>query len=243
MCKLYHEERGLIAESNMSLNRMFILFDQTDDESRPEQQRCLQIASEEMPKLWHERYGHLSHHGMKMLQTKDMVRGLPVFDAQNYTCTDCLIGKQPRNSIPKRSSWRAQETLELVHSDICGPISPTSISGKRYSLCFIDDYSRKAWVYLLEEKSEAFILFKIFKRKVEMETGKMIKCLRTDRGGEYNSLEFSNYCKEQGIRRQLTTAYTPQQNGIAERKNRTVMNMVRSMLSTRKVPKFFGQKQ
>lgn len=129
--------------------------------------------------------------------------------------------------------------LELVHSDICGPINPISSSGKRYLLCFIDDYSRKAWVYLLKEKSEAFNYFKLFKRKVEIETGKNIKCLRTDRGGEYTSNEFSDFCKEEGIRRQLTTAYTPQQNGIAERKNRTVMNMVRSMLSSRKVPKVF----
>lgn len=103
-CKMYHEERGLIAESNMSQNRMFILFDEADDKSRLEHQRCLQIASEEMPKIWHERYEHLSHQGMKTLQTKDIVRGLPVFDTQNYTCTNCLIGKQPRNSIPKRSS-------------------------------------------------------------------------------------------------------------------------------------------
>ena len=72
---------------------------------------------------------------------------------------------------------------------------------------------------------------------METETGEKIKCLRTDRGGEYTSSEFSAFCKEQGIRRQLTTAYTPQQNGVAERKNRTVMNMVRSMLSMRKVPK------
>jgi transposase InsO family protein len=135
--------------------------------------------------------------------------------------------------------WRAKEVLELIHSDICGPISPTTTTGKRYILCLIDDYSRKAWVYFLKEKSEAFNQFKIFKKQVETETGKSIKCLRTDRGGEYTSHEFSNYCKEEGIRRQLTTAYTPQQNGTAERKNRTVMNMVRSMLSTRKVPRVF----
>lgn len=94
-------------------------------------------------------------------------------------------------------------------------------------------------MYFLKEKSEAFNFFKLFKSKVELEAGKSIKCLRTDRGGEYTSNEFSDYCKEQGIRRQLTTAYTPQQNGIAERKNHTFMNMVRSMLSTRKVPRIF----
>lgn len=144
MCKIYHEEKGLIAESMMRPNRTFILFDQSDEGARPREQRCLQITTEEMPKLWHERYGHISHRGMRTLQRKDMVRGFPNFDAKKFTCSDCLIGKQPRNPIPNKSSWRAKETLELIHSDICGPINPISTSGKRYILCFIDDYSRKA---------------------------------------------------------------------------------------------------
>lgn len=238
-CKIYHNEKGLLAESKISGNRMFMLFDETRREERPMQQQCLATVSEDMTRLWHERYGHLSYSGMKTLQSKGMVRGLQNFETQQLTCSDCLIGKQPRNSITKKSNWRAKEILELVHSDICGPISPTSASGKRYILCFIDDYSRKSWVYLLNEKSEAFNRFKLFKRKVETETGKSLKCLRTDRGREYTSHEFADYCKEHGIWRQLTTAYTPQQNGIAERKNRTVMNMVRSMLSARKIPKCF----
>lgn len=149
------------------------------------------------------------------------------------------MGKQPRKAIPKKSTWRAKEVLELIHSDICGPISPTSTSGLRYILSFIDDCSRKAWVFFLKEKSETFHQFKMFKKRVETETGKVMKCLRTDRGGEYLSQEFTDFCNEQGIRRQLTIAYTPQQNGIAKRKNRTVMNMVRSMLTTRKVPRVF----
>lgn len=238
-CKIFHEEKGLIAESKMSMNILFLLIDQTSDEERSRQQQCLQVITEDTPRLWHEQYRHLSHRGMKTLQSKGMVRGLPDFDTQKFTCSDCLVGKQPRCPIPKKSTWRAKEVLECIHSDICGPISPTSINGLRYILCFIDDYSRKAWVYFLKEKSDAFNQFKLFKKRVETETGKNIKCLRTDRGGEYTSNEFSSYCKEQGIRRQLTTAYTPQQNGIAERKNRTVMNMVRSMLSTRKVPRHF----
>lgn len=239
VCKIFHDEKGLLAESKMSSNRMFMLFDQTVHKGEPSQEHCLQATGENMSKLWHERYGHLGHSGIKILQSKEMVRGLPKFDTQNFTCSDCLVGKQSRNPIPKKSSWRAKEILELVHSDICGPISPTTSTGIRYVLCFIDDHSRKAWAYFLKEKSEAFSYFKEFKKKVETETGKQIKCLRTDRGGEYTSVEFSTFCKDHGVRRQLTTAYTPQQNGVAERKNRTVMNMVRSTLSMRKVPKIF----
>lgn len=181
----------------------------------------------------------LSYKGLKTLQDKKIVRDLPQFEASNITCTDCLVGKQHRNAIPKQSSWRAKEVLELIHSDICGPIKPASNSGKRYTLCFIDDFSRKAWVYLLVEKLEALRCFKLFKSLVEKETGKLIKCYRTDRGGEFNSNAFKDFCKEHGIQRQLTTAYTPQQNGVTEGKNRTVMNMVRSMLSAKKVPKSF----
>ncbi|CAA7062104.1 unnamed protein product [Microthlaspi erraticum] len=238
-CKIYHDDKGLIAESKMSINILFMLIDEGNGEGETRHQQCLQSISEDLPKLWHERYGHLSHRGMKTLQSKNMVRGLPVFDIQTFTCSDCLVGKQPRSSIPKRSSWRAKGVLEMLHSDICGPISPMTTSGKRYILTFIDDYSRKSWVYFLSEKSETFSSFKLFKKKVETETGKAIKSLRTDRGGEYTSHEFSEFCKEHGIRRQMTTAYTPQQNGIAERKNRTVMNMVRCMLSARKMPKSF----
>lgn len=103
--------------------------------------------------------------------------------------------------MPKQSTWRASLVLELVHADICGPISPTSNGGKRYVLCFIDDFSRKAWAYLLCEKSEALYHFKNFKQMVEKGAEAFIKCLRTDRGGEFTSHEFNNFCKEQGIKR------------------------------------------
>ncbi|KAI5316235.1 hypothetical protein L3X38_045411 [Prunus dulcis] len=104
---------------------------------------------------------------------------------------------------------------------------------------FQDDFSRKTWVYFLVEKSEAFGTFKFFKSRVEKETGAFIRSLRTDRGGEFTSHEFTNFCHENGIHRQLTTAYSPQQNGVAERKNRTIMNMVRSVLSAKQIPKTF----
>lgn len=126
-----------------------------------------------------------------------------------------------------------------MHSDLCGPIKLASNSDKRYIISFIDDFSRKTWVYFLHEKSEDFAAFKNFKACVEKEIGAHISCLRTDRGGEFNSNEFVEFYKAQGISMQLTAAYTPQQNGVAERKNRTIMNTVRSMLAEKKVPKMF----
>jgi len=177
--------------------------------------------------------------GLKTLQTKGMVRGLPSFSEGEIVCTNCLKGKQHHDVISRRSTWRASEKLELVHTDIYGPISPFSEGNKRYFICFIDDYSRNAWVYFLAYKSDAFTTFKLFKALVEKETGLSIKCLRTDRGGEFTSNEFKEYCKMNGIKRQLPAAYTPQQNGVAERKNRSVMNMVRSLLVEKNVPRKF----
>lgn len=150
-----------------------------------------------------------------------------------------MKGKQHREAFPMHSSWRASQKLELIHAYICGPIKPESHSKKRYFISFIDDYSRKTWVSLLAEKSAALESFKKFKALVEKESGCLIKCLRTDRGGEFTSKEFEEYCSSNGIKRQLTAAYTPQQNGVAERKNRTVLNMVRCMLSEKNLPKEF----
>lgn len=177
--------------------------------------------------------------GLRTLHYRKMVRGLPQIQALTKVCEDFLVGKQKRDSFSKKSLWRASHILKLVHADICGPITPISNRHKRYLLSFIDDYSRKMWSYFLSEKSEAFTMFKYYKALVEKETGSSIYCLRTDRGGEFTSIEFNDLCKAHGIKRQLTAAYTPQQNGVAERRNMTVMNLVRSMLSEKKIPKCF----
>ena len=126
--------------------------------------------------------------------------------------------------------------LEIVHFDICGPMQTSSIGGYKYFLTFIDDYSRKTWVYFLKNKSDAFSYFQQLEALMENQSGHRIKILRTDRGGEYVSNEFLNFCKTHGIQKKFTAWYTPQQNGIAERKNRTIMEMARSMLAAKHFP-------
>lgn len=167
------------------------------------------------------------------------MKGLPQLRETIKVCEVCNIGKQHRVIMSKKSQWRATEKLKLIHADLCGPISSTSHSGKRYIFLLIDDFSRKSWVYLLCEKAEAFDVFKIFKSRVEKEAGAPIFCLRTDRGGEFTSNVFNQFCEEHGIKRQLTAAYTPQQNGVAERRNRTIMNMVRCVLTEKNLPRKF----
>ncbi|KAL2324779.1 hypothetical protein Fmac_023837 [Flemingia macrophylla] len=200
-CKIYHPNKGLIMQSNMSSNRMFILH----AISLPVAPTCFNTITEDVAQLWHCRFGHLSFKGLQILQQKGMVEGLPLFKPPFKLCKDCLLGKQHRDSFPVRSSWRASHILQLVHVDICGPIKPASNSKKRYLLTFIDDFSRKTWVYFLAEKSEAFTVFKSFKLHVEKATDMSLKGLRTDRGGEFTSQEFNNFCHTHGVQRQLTS--------------------------------------
>ncbi|KAL0360218.1 UNVERIFIED_CONTAM: Copia protein [Sesamum radiatum] len=236
-CEIRDSKSVLIAEATRTENRMFPLYLNITSH------KCFSVRMNDDVWLWHFRYGHLNFGGLRTLQQKNMVIGLPKITPPIEVCEECMISKQHRNKFPKGKSWRAKGILDLVHSDICGPIKPISNGGKSYLITFTDDFSRKTWVYFLQEKSEAFLAFKSFKARVENESERSIKVLRTDRGGEYCSNEFETYCDNHGIRRELTTAYTPQQNGVAERKNRTIFNMVRSLLARGRVPKTFGQKQ
>ena len=130
-------------------------------------------------------------------------------------CEEYVLGKHPRTSFFRTAEYWAKEPLRLIHTDICGPITPESFSEKMYFISFINDFSRKRWVYFLKEKSEVFRVFKRFKAMVEKEIAMPIKSVRFDRGGEFISFELMEYCEEQEIRRFLTTPYSPQQNGVA----------------------------
>lgn len=132
-CKIYHPEKGLIIQTEMTANKMFVLL----AKSQPIKEACFQTTSQDLSHLWHCRYGHLSHKGLRTLQFRKMVCGLPQLPASNVVCTHYMIGKQHRDHIPKMSSWRASQRLQLIHADICGPITPISNSKKRYLLSFI----------------------------------------------------------------------------------------------------------
>ena len=131
------------------------------------------------------------------------------------------------------------EYLELVHADLCGPMKTESLNGSRYFLMFTDDLTRMSWVYFLSLKSDALEMFKKFKAYVEKQSGCVIKKLRTDNGGEFCSNDFDAFCEEFGIYKQLTAPYTPEQNGVAERKNQTVVEIARSMLKAKNLPNLF----
>ncbi|WP_036673399.1 DDE-type integrase/transposase/recombinase, partial [Pediococcus pentosaceus] len=143
--------------------------------------------------------------------------------------------KTPFKGKPERS----QNLLDLIHTDVCGPFSIGTKYGHTYFITFTDDYSRYGYLYLMKYKSESFDKFKEFKTEVENQLGKSIKALRSDRGGEYLSAEFLDYLKQNGILSQWTPPATPQLNGVAERRNRTLLDMVRSMMSFTELPLSF----
>lgn len=152
----------------------------------------------------------------------------------------CLLGKMTKAPFTGHGK-RATVRLELIHSDVCGPMRSMARGGYFYFITFTDDFSRYGYVYHLKNKSEAFEKFKEYKAEAEKQTGESIKTLRSDRGGEYLSHEFKNYLRECDIVSQLTPPGTPQWNGVSERRNRTLLDMVRSMMSQAALPiSFWG---
>jgi hypothetical protein len=134
---------------------------------------------------------------------------------------------------------RANDLLKIIHTDVCGPMSVEARGGYRYFLTFTDDLSRYGYIYLMKHKSETFGKFKEFKSEVENHRNKKIKFLRSDRGGEYLSYEFGMHLRQCGIVSQLTPPGTPQRNGVSECRNRTLLDMVHSMMSLTDLPLSF----
>ncbi|GKA97839.1 retrovirus-related pol polyprotein from transposon TNT 1-94 [Tanacetum coccineum] len=155
-----------------------------------------------------------------LLKKKEMVTNPPSIISSDKVCESCVLGKQTKQVFPVGKAKRANEILELVHADLCGPMRTESLGGSKYFLLFIDDYSRMSWIYFLQQKSETFDHFKRFKALTEKQSWKSLKVLRYDRGGEFLLNEFVSFCEEHGIKRELTAPYSPEQNGVAKRKNR-----------------------
>eukprot|EP00253_Pinus_taeda_P025599 PITA_25599 len=146
-------------------------------------------------------------------------------------------GKTYRGPFPSSDS-KTTDILQLVHSDLSDMLPVTSLRGYLYYVVFVDDFSRKTWIYFLKKKDEIFSWFRAFKALVENQTGKKIKILRTNNGTKYESNEFNDYCREARIKRETTTTYTPEKNGVVERKNRSIIEATHAMLHDQGLPKF-----
>lgn len=206
-----------------------------------ESSKALACASNDSADLWHRRLGHINYDSLQRMK-RGLVSGIEYVEPpkSNDKCRICAIGKQTRLPFSKSGS-RASDLLEVVHSDICGPMEEESLGGSRYYLSFTDDKSRRIFVYFLKEKSGecVFNAFEEFRCMAERQTGKKLKTIRTDNGKEFTNRKLEDHLKRLGIRHQTTADYTPEQNGLAERVNRTIVERARCMLYEAGLPKSF----
>lgn len=225
---LIFKDMSLIVKFNIKNNRMIM---------------CSQQQRNQFD-LWHNRLGHISKTKFLQIQKKNMMGDMRLIKnvhPSNDICEFCLIGKQTRKShnVQKDKS-HITRPLFVIHSDVCGKFKPESINRENYMVTFIDDYTHYCVCYLIKLKSEVISCFKDFVEKSEAHfDGKRVAHLYCDNGGEYISNDMKEFCSNKGIQYHLTAPHTPQQNGIAERMNRTIVEKTRSILHYSKLPKSF----
>ena len=198
--------------------------------------------------LWHRRMGHVGKTNLEALLKNNYVSVSEVqeTDNRNIFCDSCVEGKLSRKPFSKNPVERSKNILELVHTDLCGPIQPKTYDGNTYFVSFTDDYSRFSVIFLLKNKSDVFHMFKIFEaeatnkfgtgiRKLKIDNSSEnipgVQKLRSDNGTEFKNMEFRNFCEGKGIVQEFTPVHTPECNGVAERLNRTLLEKCRSMLA------------
>ena len=201
---------------------------------RQEQQFAMAATSKQTPELWHRRLGHLGYDNLHKLKNKDMVEGLAISTAdikaqQNSLCEPCVMSKQHRLPFPD-SERKSSRAVELIHMDECGPLQEPSHAGAVYLATFLDDYSKLSVVRAVALKSDIAATVKEVLLMLETQAGQQLKLVCTDRGSEYLNAPLMEFFKGEGIVHETTAPYTPQQNGAAERLNRTLMERVRVML-------------
>ncbi|KAL4335653.1 hypothetical protein GQ457_07G001670 [Hibiscus cannabinus] len=200
------------------------------------------LNKENSASLWHKRLGHISKGRIERLVSNGILESLDFTDFN--VCVECIKGKQTK--IKRLGANKSTDVLELIHTDICGPFPTASWNGQQYFITFIDDYSRYGYLYLIHEKSQYLDVFKSYKAEVENQHNKRIKKVRSDRGGEYYGRydgsgeqrpgPFAQFLEECGIVPQYTMRGSPSMNGVAERRNRTLKDLVRSMIAHSTLP-------
>ncbi|GJT28045.1 putative ribonuclease H-like domain-containing protein [Tanacetum coccineum] len=197
-------------------------------------------ATSEESMLWHRRLGHVNFKNINKLVKENLVRDLPLKRFENdQTCVACLKGKQHRASCKTKAFSPITKPLFMLHMDLFGPTFVSSLMHKKYCLVVTDDYSRFSWVFFLSTKDETTEILKNFIKEVENLVDKKVKIIRSDNGTEFKNKVMDDFCREKGIKREYSVARTPQQNGVAERKNRTLIEAARTMLADSKLPTTF----
>ncbi|XP_073359638.1 uncharacterized protein [Aegilops tauschii subsp. strangulata] len=191
--RIWDRQGRLLAKVPRGGNRLYVL------DVQVAQPVCLAVRRDDEAWQWHERFGHLHFEALKRLSAKAMVRGLPCLDHVEQFCDICVLTKQRRLPFPQQASFRAKEKLELMPGDLCGPMTPATPGGRRYFLLLVDDLSRYMWAMILGSKGEAADAIRRAEVGVEAESGRKLRVLRTDNGGEFTAAEFASYCADEGI--------------------------------------------
>ncbi|GJU07102.1 retrovirus-related pol polyprotein from transposon TNT 1-94 [Tanacetum coccineum] len=202
---------------------------------------CLMAkASPTQAWLWHRRLSHLNFDYINLLSKKDIVIGLPKLKyVRDHLCSSCEVSKAKRSSFKSKTVPSSKGRLNLLHMDLCGPMRVASINGKKYILVIVDDYSRYTWTLFLRSKDETPEVLKEFLTMIQRNLQAPVISVRTDRGTEFLNKTLNAFFKEEGIEHQTSTPRTPEQNGVVERRNRTLVEAARTMLSASKLPLFF----
>jgi hypothetical protein len=188
--------------------------------------------------LMHRRLAHVEMNTLNKLLKKELVRGLnDVKFEKDKPCSTCQASKKVANTHPTKAYMSTSRVLELLHMDLFGPTIYKSLGGNLYCLVIIDDYSRYTWTFFLHDKSEVTTCFKKFAKRAQNEFEVKIKKIRSDNGKEFGNTNIEGYCDEIGIKHEVSSTYTPQQNGVVERKNRTLITLARTMLDEYNTPK------
>ncbi|GJU72736.1 putative ribonuclease H-like domain-containing protein [Tanacetum coccineum] len=190
--------------------------------------------------LWHRMIGHVNFKTINKLVKENLVRGLPTKHFENnQTCVACLKGKQHKASCKTKIQNSITQPLFMLHMGLFGLTSMSSLMNKKYCLVVIDDYSRFTLVFFLATKDETSGILKRFITEIENLVDKKVKIIRCDNGTEFKNRVMSEFCEKKGIKKEFSIARTPQQNGVAERRNRTLIEAARTMLADSKLPTTF----
>ncbi|GJS80569.1 retrovirus-related pol polyprotein from transposon TNT 1-94 [Tanacetum coccineum] len=188
-------------------------------------------ATSDESMLWHRRLGHINFKNINKLVKDNLVRGLPTKHFENdQTCVACLKGKQHKASCKSKVLNPITKPLFMLHMDLFGPTFVSSLMHKKYCLVVTDDYSRFTWVFFLTTKDETSEVLKNFIKEIENLVDKKVKIIRSDNGTEFKNKVMDDFCREKGIKREYSVARTPQQNGVAKRRNKTLIEAARTMV-------------
>ena len=237
MLSLTKQHGNILLTGNRKGNVYVADFNSTSSE----EMTCLfSKACAEESWLWHKKLSHLNFKAMNLLVKKNLVRGLPKAEfTKDGLCDACQKGKQRKASFKSNTESSIDEPLQLLHMDLFGPVNIMSISKKRYCLVIVDDFTRFSWTFFLHSKDEVSQLIINHIKAVDNDSRWNVKRIRSDNGTEFKNSIMKEFCSEKGITHTFSAPKTPQQNGVVERKNRTLIEAARTMLEESKLPTYF----